>query len=76
MPAGSAGYYQTQPVPATTADGDAISHSDQEDVLEARQEYEEAALAAQDSDASSSEHEELEEAREEYEEEVEEAYDD
>ncbi|KAI9373533.1 hypothetical protein BJX61DRAFT_379119 [Aspergillus egyptiacus] len=62
--------------PDETADGDSVSSSDREDVLEARQEYEQAQLAAQDSDASSSEEEELEKAREEYEETYEEVYDD
>ncbi|KAL4806530.1 hypothetical protein BDV18DRAFT_117318 [Aspergillus unguis] len=62
--------------PDETADGDSVSQSDRESVLEARQEYERAQLAAQDSDASSSEEEALEEAREEYEEEYEETYDD
>lgn len=50
--------------------------SDRESVRSAREDYEEALAAAQDSDASSSEQEELEEAREEYEEEYEETYED
>ncbi|KAL4790225.1 hypothetical protein BDV19DRAFT_372842 [Aspergillus venezuelensis] len=62
--------------PDETADGDSVSQSDRESVLEAQQEYQEAQLAAQDSDASSSEEEALEEAREEYEEVYEETYDD
>ncbi|KAL4916231.1 hypothetical protein BDW62DRAFT_202904 [Aspergillus aurantiobrunneus] len=62
--------------PDETADGDSVSSSDRESVLEARQEYEQATLAAQDSDASSSEEEALEEAREAYEEEYEETYED
>ncbi|KAL4947699.1 hypothetical protein BDW69DRAFT_108824 [Aspergillus filifer] len=62
--------------PDETADGDSVSQSDRESVLEAQQEYQEAQLAAQDSDASSSEEEALEEAREEYEEKYEETYDD
>ncbi|KAL4973409.1 hypothetical protein BDW66DRAFT_153859 [Aspergillus desertorum] len=62
--------------PDETADGDSLSSSDREEVLEARQEYERAQLAAQDSDASSSEEEALDEAREEYEEVYEEVYDD
>lgn len=78
----STGYYSeqqpfpTESVPTETASGDEVSGSDQEDVLEARQEYEEAQLAAADEDASGSEREEAEEAREEYEEEYEEAYED
>lgn len=82
QPAQPAGYYTepmppaVAPVPTHTASGDSVSGSDQEDVYEARHEYEEAAQAAADSDASSSDHEELEEAREEYEEEVEDAYED
>lgn len=62
--------------PAYDADGDYVDASDRESVRSAREDYEEALAAAQDSDASSSEQEELEEAREEYEEEYEEAYDD
>jgi hypothetical protein len=52
-----------------------VDSSDAESLQEAREDYNEALEAAQDSDASSSEQEELEEAREEYEEEYEEAYD-
>lgn len=49
--------------PAVDADGDSVSGSDREEVLEAQQEYQEAQLEAQGSDAGSSEQEELEEAR-------------
>ncbi|KAJ4324381.1 hypothetical protein N0V84_003943, partial [Fusarium piperis] len=63
-------------LPPTDADGNSVSSSDREDVQEAREEYEEALAAANDSDASSSELEELEEAREAYEEAYEEVYED
>lgn len=63
-------------LPPTDADGDSVSSSDREDVQEAREEYEEALAAANDSDASSSDQEELEEAREAYEEAYEEVYED
>ena len=59
-------------LPPTDADGNSVSSSDREEVQEAREEYEEALAAANDSDASSSDQEALEETREEYEE----AYDD
>ncbi|KAI1376401.1 hypothetical protein F4677DRAFT_90918 [Hypoxylon crocopeplum] len=68
--------YAPPPEPLYNADGEYVDASDRESVASAREDYEEALAAAQDSDASSSEEEELEEAREEYEEEYEEAYDD
>lgn len=67
---------QTQPYygepapqgPPLDIDGNPVSHSDQESIASAREEYQE---ALNDSSASSSD---IEEAREEYQEEVEEAY--
>lgn len=55
-------------------DGNRVSDDDRDDVREARDRYEEALAAAEDSDASSSDMEELEEARQEYIEEYEETY--
>lgn len=69
-------YGGEDPYSSSRAYGQEVDSSDAESLQEAREDYDEALEAAQDSDASSSEEEELEEAREEYEEEYEEAYDD
>ena len=53
--------------PAYNAEGEYVDASDRESVRSAREDYEEALEAANDSSASSSDIEELEEAREEYE---------
>ncbi|ROT36913.1 hypothetical protein SODALDRAFT_325481 [Sodiomyces alkalinus F11] len=59
---------------AVDEDGNSISSGDRERVAEAREEYEEALVAAADSDAASSDHEAVEEAREAYEEAYQDVY--